>query len=378
MSLGEWCLLGVGCISRRSMPRQTRIQLPGAVYHCSARGYQRRNIVLDDRDRHAHERAVAELVQRTGWEIYAWVLLDDHYHLVLKTPEANLVAGMKWFQNFWTKRFNAHHARRGPVFGGRYRSVMVQEGEHLSTLIDHVHLNAYRSGLVDLSRLAAHRWSSLRDYLLEPSSRRPWLRVAEGYSRMGYDGADSGDRLLYLERLEAVAALWGGRPVLPDPGRTLHSTLRRGWYLGEESFRDKLLALRSGGAGWGKESGDHGPEMAQRLLRAGLSFCGLSYECLEGLRRSDWRKRAIGRAIRRRTTVSTEWIASNLEMGVSSRAAFLVARDPESGWGRSWQAALELFKQLMSLPDCAPTTRNSEEECRCDEGADRCECEVTR
>lgn len=336
------------------MPRQTRIELPGAIYHCSARGGRGRPIAIDDRDRDAHEGLVAEVVQRTGWEIFAWVLLDDHYHMVMRTPEANLVAGMKWFQNFWTKRFNARHSRPGPLFGGRYKSVLVQEDGHLSTLIDHVHLNAYRAGLVSATQLAAHRWSSLKDYLLPSSSRRPWVRVTEGLAHMGYDAGDCDDRLRYLEHLEDVAVRLGGRPALPGPGRTLHSTLRRGWYLGEGAFRGELLAMRKDGpmapvAG----SRGHGPEMAQRLLTAGLRFGGLTYECLDGLRRNDWRKRAIGRAIRLRTTVSTEWISSNLRMGVASRVALLVASNPEPSWGRSWKLASDLFGCLLALP-CDP------------------------
>lgn len=332
------------------MPRQTRIELPGAVYHCSARGFLGRSIVADDRDRDAHENLVAELVQRTGWEIYAWALLDDHYHMVLRTPEANLVAGMKWFQNFWTKRFNARHGRSGPVFGGRYKSVLVQEDGHLSTLIDHVHLNAYRAGLVSAAQLAAHRWSSLKDYLLPASLRRPWLHVAESLSHMGYDGHDCDDRLRYLERIEDIAVRLGGRPALPGADRTLHSTLRRGWYLGEESFRGELLAIQRDRVTPVAGERGHGPGMAQRLLKAGLCFAGLTYECLDGLRKGDWRKRAIGRAIRLRTTVSTEWIASNLRMGVSSRVALLVARNPEPSWGKSWKLASELFDRLLALP----------------------------
>ena len=88
-------------------------------------------------------------MQRTGWEMFSWVLMSNHYHLVFKTPEANLVAGMKWLQNTWTKRFNARHRLWGHVFGGRYKAVPVEENEHLACLIDYVHLNPVRAGLID-------------------------------------------------------------------------------------------------------------------------------------------------------------------------------------------------------------------------------------
>ena len=131
------------------MPRQVRIEFPGAVYHAMARGNRREDIVHDDGDRDAFAALLSELVQRTGWEMFSWVLMSNHYHLVFKTPEANLVAGMKWLQNTWTKRFNARHRLWGHVFGGRYKAVPVEENEHLACLIDYVHLNPVRAGLID-------------------------------------------------------------------------------------------------------------------------------------------------------------------------------------------------------------------------------------
>ncbi len=116
----------------------------------------------DDADRDAFVGLLDELVQRTGWEMFSWVLMSNHYHLVFKTPEANLVAGMKWLQNTWTKRFNARHRLWGPVFGDRYKAVLVEENEHLSCLIDYVHLNPVRAGLIrGKMELPDYRWSSL-------------------------------------------------------------------------------------------------------------------------------------------------------------------------------------------------------------------------
>ncbi len=340
-----------------------------------------RPIMLDDRDRDAHEKLVAELVQRTGWEVYAWVLLSDHYHLVMRTPEPNLVAGMKWFQNFWTKRFNARHDRGGPVFGGRYKSVLVQEDGHLSAVIDHVHLNAYRAGLVGAAHLASYPWSSLKDYLLPADSRRSWIRAEEGLAHMGYDGDCGEGRLRYLEHLEGTAIKQGGRPILPAAGRTLHSTLKRGWYLGEGDFRSGLLAARESRprVSMAGLEGKHGAAMAQRILKAGLALGGLEYEGLDGLRKSDWRKRAIGRAIRLRTTVPTEWIASGLKMGVCSRAAALVARDPGPSWGKAWRNARELLDKLLELPNrdiprMEAAEGDEEDKACCAESARGCAC----
>ena len=90
-----------------------------------ARGDRREPIVKDDPDRDAFAALLEELVGRTGFEFFSWVLMGNHYHLVFKTPEPNLVEGMKWPQNTWTKRFNARHRLGGHVFGGRYKAVVV-------------------------------------------------------------------------------------------------------------------------------------------------------------------------------------------------------------------------------------------------------------
>ena len=124
------------------MARQVRIEYPGAVYHCMARGDRREPIVRDDADREAFAELLGELAGRTGWEVLAWVLMDNHYHLVFKTPEANLVSGMKWLQNTWTKRFNARHRLWGHLFGGRYKSVLVEDCEQaLLTISAYIDLN---------------------------------------------------------------------------------------------------------------------------------------------------------------------------------------------------------------------------------------------
>jgi REP element-mobilizing transposase RayT len=107
------------------MPRQLRIQYPGAVYHILARGDRREAIVEDDGDREMFVATLAEACKRTGWQVLAWVLMDNHYHWLVRTPEPNLVDGMKWFQLTYTQRYNARHRgwghRRLRKGSGRWR-----------------------------------------------------------------------------------------------------------------------------------------------------------------------------------------------------------------------------------------------------------------
>src|SRR6059058_1984263 len=128
----------------------SEIEFEGAFYHVMARGNRREAIFLDDEDRRLFVQTLGEACAMTGWRVHCWVLLSNHYHLMIETPEANLVAGMKWLQNTVTRRFNVRHRAWGRVFGDRYKAVAV-EGRtpfYYETLLDYIHLNPVRAGLV--------------------------------------------------------------------------------------------------------------------------------------------------------------------------------------------------------------------------------------
>jgi len=108
------------------MARPVRIEYPGAVYHVMARGNQGRAIYRDDRDRLRFLETLGEACAKAGWRIHAYVLMGHHYHLLVETPEGNLVAGMKWLQGTYTQRFNGRHGLRGHLFQGRYKAVPVE------------------------------------------------------------------------------------------------------------------------------------------------------------------------------------------------------------------------------------------------------------
>jgi REP element-mobilizing transposase RayT len=91
------------------VPRSIRLEYPGAFYHVMARGNRRERIFTDDTDRRFFLGALAEASGMTGWRVHGWVLMSNHYHLMLETPEPNLVAGMKWLQNTYTRRYNTRH-----------------------------------------------------------------------------------------------------------------------------------------------------------------------------------------------------------------------------------------------------------------------------
>ena len=155
------------------MARSIRIEFEGALYHVMARGNRRESIFLDDEDRRIFLRSLAEACGMTGWRIHAWVLMSNHYHIMLETPEPNLVEGMKWLQNAYTRRFKVRHTQWGRLFGDRYKSVLVQrDGYYYETLMDYIHLNPARAGLINPAAgqgMLDYPWSSVaRGYALEP------------------------------------------------------------------------------------------------------------------------------------------------------------------------------------------------------------------
>lgn len=111
------------------MPRQPRIEYEGAIYHVMNRGDRREEIVQGDEDREWFVKTLAEACERCQWQVHAWTLMGNHFHLVVETPLGNLVAGMKWFLGAYTIRFNARHRVHGHLFAGRYKSLIVGESD---------------------------------------------------------------------------------------------------------------------------------------------------------------------------------------------------------------------------------------------------------
>ena len=125
------------------MARKPRIEFAGAVYHVISRGDRGEAIYQDDEDRRLFLQFLGEVCDRTGWLIHAFVVLTNHYHLLLETPEPNLVVGMKWLQGTYTQRFNRRHRLRGHLFQGRYKALLIdgEEPGHFLQASSYFHLN---------------------------------------------------------------------------------------------------------------------------------------------------------------------------------------------------------------------------------------------
>src|ERR1700684_3899099 len=132
------------------MPRKLRMEYEGAIYHVMNRGNRREDIFRDEADRKRFLETLGEACGKTQWQIHAYCLMRNHFHLVVETPQANLVAGMQWFLGTYTARFNRRHKLFGHLFSGRYKSLIVDGsgGGYLKTVCDYVHLNPVRAKLL--------------------------------------------------------------------------------------------------------------------------------------------------------------------------------------------------------------------------------------
>ena len=269
----------------------------------------------------------------TGWKVHAWVLMGNHYHLFIETPEANMVAGMSWLQNTVTRRYNMRYQASGRLFGDRYKAVLVDGADtyHYRTLTDYIHLNPVRARLLKPKAgqsVVDYPWSSVAGgWILPPSKRPQWLAVEEGLKRFELPDTVAGRRRMvkHLD-LRAVTEVIKrcGVPITPEDVDARRSHLRRGWYLGSQEFAETLRKLSEKLITEGKRPSRnyrktsavraHDEKQAKRWLSEGLKAAGLKSRELGDLKGSDPRKLALAELLWKRTTVSQQWIAEKLAM----------------------------------------------------------------
>ena len=138
------------------MARKARLELAGAIYHVLSRGNYRKEL-FGDPGAKLFEKTLFEASAKCGWLLHAYVIMSNHYHLALETPEGNLVEGMRWLQGTFGIRFNAWRGERGHVFKSRYKSLVIEEGKPLLGLVNYIHLNPVRAGLVAVAKLQGHQ-----------------------------------------------------------------------------------------------------------------------------------------------------------------------------------------------------------------------------
>src|SRR4030067_2490661 len=130
------------------MARPLRIEYSEAVYHITSRGNDRKKIYSDDEDRENFFGVLETVVKKYNWLCHAYCLMDNHYHLLVETRDANLSIGMRQLNGVYTQLYNRRHRRVGHVFQGRYHAILVQKETYLIELTRYVVLNPVRAGMV--------------------------------------------------------------------------------------------------------------------------------------------------------------------------------------------------------------------------------------
>jgi REP element-mobilizing transposase RayT len=168
------------CDKLAAMSRKLRIQYGGAIYHVMNRGDHQEAIFRSRQDRQLFLKTLGQACAKTDWQVHAWCLMSNHFHLVVETPKPNLVDGMKWLLGTYTARFNRRHKLFGHLFSGRYKALFVDGSGngYLKTACDYVHLNPVRARLLSgRQKLSEFSWSSYPEYLKASGARPNWLRV---------------------------------------------------------------------------------------------------------------------------------------------------------------------------------------------------------
>src|SRR5919108_3716556 len=141
------------------MPRTARIDIPGILYHVIVRGIERRVIFMDDSDRESFTARLARLLEQTGTDCLAWALMDNHFHLLLRTGPTRLSTFMRSLLTGYAVTFNLRHGRVGHLFQNRYKSIVCEEEPYLLELVRYIHLNPLRAGAVrDMEELGRYPW----------------------------------------------------------------------------------------------------------------------------------------------------------------------------------------------------------------------------
>ncbi len=214
------------------MTRPIRIEYPDAWYHVTSRGNERQNIFRDDRDRRKFLVILADNLDRFQVELHGYALMSNHFHLLLKTPDANLKRFMQRFNTTYTVYFNRRHNRNGHLYQGRYKAILVQADTYLLELSRYLHLNPIRIHKIanlpakeQLAELQQYVWSSFPGYVSQ-KKQQDFVTYSQVLGMIG--GKDSRDcrrrYRIFVEdpiRKKEEVAVWDdlqGQTVLGDDG----------------------------------------------------------------------------------------------------------------------------------------------------------------
>jgi REP element-mobilizing transposase RayT len=216
------------------MARSLRIERVNGVYHVINRGNYRQDLFINEGAHLSFEKCLFEACEKCGWILEGHCVLTNHFHLVIRTPEGNLIYGMKWLQSTFANRYHRFRGAHGKLFQGRYKSLIVEEDSHLGALQHYVHLNPVRAGMCDVGGLKDYRWSSYW-YLQHPELRPEFLDPTGALSAAGGLGDTAHGHRSYAAYLKWLSEDDQAQKEMD------FDRMCRGWALGSKDFKRELL-----------------------------------------------------------------------------------------------------------------------------------------
>jgi REP element-mobilizing transposase RayT len=327
------------------MARKLRLEFPGACYHVWNRGNYRRDIFAPRGAAEAFEQVLFEACTRFRWGLHAFVIMRNHFHLALETPEPNLSLGMKWLQGTWAARFNRYRGEKGRPFQGRYSAQHVEAGHALAQVALYIHLNPVEAGIVTADRAGEFRFGSLAWF---PRRDRPdFLRAGTILAEAG----NLADTPRGWERYRAYLAAIATEE--PKQRSARFKSLTRGWVVGSDEFRTALrkdlAALARGlervqllGAG---ASSRFLEDVWEDRLKAAARALQVKLSKLPPAKSAEPKVR-LAALLKQTSSVSNGWLATRLDMGAPASVSqyvrrFRLARGQEQP---AFQKALSILK----------------------------------
>lgn len=290
------------------MARQTRIEYEGACYHVINRGNYRGRVFEEEKTKEMFEACLGEAAEKMKWVVHGWVVMGNHFHLAVETPEGNLSKGMQWLQVTFAARFNATRQKGKHVFQGRYKAIVVEPGKALGQVCHYIDLNPVRAGVVGVEQLQSYAHGSFRR-LWRPKSRPKWLSVRAALSAAGHLADTPRGHVAYRGYLRWLTGeLKAGR-------QQNFLGLSRGMAIGSEGF---LQDARLQHAKSALRNRDAKGKRQRKEREWSLQLQGV-LRCLPAKLRTDQRvsagwKAAVACQMKARTDAANAWLADALDM----------------------------------------------------------------
>lgn len=314
------------------------MQYEGARYHVINRGNYRKDLFRHYRTDEAFTGVLFDACERFGWFLHAYVLMSNHYHLCVETPKANLGQGMHWLQSTFANKFSRFTGERGHVFQGRFKSLIIEDGHGLLNVVDYIHLNPVRAGVVGVNELKSYSNSSFPKFFTK--NRHAALRNDVFLHEAGGLKSTPAGMRSYHQHLKLIMA------ENPKEREKIFKGLSRGWFIGSKEGKQHLQSqVRRGVAHANNEARGQLESMrTDALLLSSLKTLNKHPRDIEADKKSASWKLAIASFLKSQTGIKNLQLCQLLNMGHPSTMSNLV-----SGYNRMKKAKCPYYRKLKTL-----------------------------